>query len=144
MTEESQDKQELIVEAPIKVKGENGENLQEIKLSWAGKLFFAGAAAFIMGRGAQSHVKLPIKVRGTPEQMQAVIDAIVSSKEFRKEIDRPGATIDSVVNKLRLRNLTKQRFQQLDRAQISPVHVFQHNHQRLQFSRFDNELSYIL
>lgn len=113
MSENSKDKQEPIVEAPIKVKGENGENLQEIKLSWAGKLFFAGAAAYIMGKGAQKKVKLPIKVRGTPKQMRAVIDAIVSSKEFQREINKPGATIDSVVNKLRLRNLTKQRFRQL-------------------------------
>lgn len=113
MTEKNKEEQEQILEAPIKVKGENGENLQEIKLSWAGKLFFAGAAAFIMGKGMQQKVKLPIKVRGTPQQMRAVIDAIVSSKDFQREIGRPGATIDSVVNKLRLRNLTKQRFQQM-------------------------------
>lgn len=111
MAEEAQEK---IVEAPIKVKGENGENLKEIKLSWAGKLFFAGAAAFIMGKGMQKkRVKLPIKVRGTPKQMRAVIDAVVSSREFQREINRPGATIDSVVDKLRLRNMTKQRFAQL-------------------------------
>jgi len=97
-------------EAPIKVKG---EKLDEIKLSWAGKLFFAGAAAYITGKGLQQKVKLPIKVRGTPQQMRAVVDAIVSSKEFQREVGKPGATIDSVVNKLRLRNLTKQRFQQL-------------------------------
>jgi len=97
-----------IFEAPIKVTGE--EILKEIRLSWAGKLFFAGAAAYILGTGMQQKVKLPIKVRGTPQQMRAVIDAIVSSKAFQREIGKPGATIDSVVNKLRLRNISKQRF----------------------------------
>lgn len=115
MSEES--KVEKIVEAPIKVRGETEEFLREIKLSWAGKLFFAGAAAYIMGGamkgGAQKKVKLPIKVRGTPQQMRAVMDAVISSKEFQRELSRSGATIDSVIQKLRLRNMTKNRFRQL-------------------------------
>ena len=115
MSEESEEQK--IVEAPIKVKGETEEFLKEIKLSWAGKLFFAGAAAYIAGGvmkgGISKKVKLPIKVRGTPQQMRAVIDAVTSSKEFQREINRSGATIDSVIQKLRLRNMTKNRFRQL-------------------------------
>jgi len=101
----------LIMEAPIRVSGE--EQLNEIKLSWAGKIFFAGAAAYIAGKGLQQKIKLPVKVRGTPKQMKAVIDAIMGSKEFQQEIGRPGATIDQVIEKLQLRNLTKARFRQL-------------------------------
>lgn len=115
MSEESEEQR--IIEAPIKVKGETKEYLKELKLSWAGKLFFAGAAAYIAGSamkgGGHGNVKLPIKVRGTPRQMRAVIDAVTSSKEFQREINRSGATIDGVIQKLRIRNMTKQRFYQL-------------------------------
>ena len=113
MSEEIEERK--IVEAPIKVKGETEDFLKEIKLSWAGKLFFSGVAAYVAGAAIKGsgNVKLPIKVRGTPQQMRAVIDAVVSSKEFQREVSRPGATIDSVVQKLRLRNMTKDRFFQL-------------------------------
>ena len=106
--------EQRFLEAPIKAKGE--EVLAEIKLSWAGKLFFAGVAAYIAGsaiKGAGRNVKLPIKIRGTPQQIRAVMDAVTSSKDFQREINRPGATIDTVIQKLRLRNMTKERFYQL-------------------------------
>lgn len=103
---------EIIIEAPIKATGDDNGVIKEFKLSWAGKIFFAGAAAFIMGSAGHEQ-KLPIKVRGTPEQMKAVIDAIVSSKSFQQEISRPGATVDSVIEKLRIRNISKNQFQQL-------------------------------
>lgn len=105
-------KEEVLIEAPIKVKGETDELIKEFKLSWAGKIFFAGAAAFILGSGGRKQ-RLPIKVRGTPQQMKAVTDAILNSKKFQQELNKPGATVDSVINKLRLRNLSKNDFQRL-------------------------------
>lgn len=106
-----------LLEAPIKAtekKSETPDTEEDLLegLSWAGKLFFAGAAAYILGKGMQK-MKLPIKVRGRPDQMRAVIDAIASSKRFQQELNRPGATIDSVIDKLQLRNLTKSKFQQI-------------------------------
>jgi len=100
----------IIHEAPITVAG---EELNEIKLSWAGKIFFAGAAAYITGKGLQQKVKLPLKIRGTPQQIKAIMDAVVGSKAFQQEISRPGATIDQVIDKLRLRNLSKARYRQI-------------------------------
>lgn len=110
----SDNEQEILIEAPIKVKGVDGkEPIKEFKLSWAGKIFFAGAAAYILGKGMSHRAKIPIKVRGTPQQMRAVIDAVVNSKKFQRELNKPGATIDSVIDKLRLRNMSKQQFQQI-------------------------------
>jgi hypothetical protein len=103
--------QKPILEAPIKPT-ESKEKLNEFSLSWAGKLFFAGAAAYILGKGAQ-RMRLPIKVRGNPGQMRAIVDAIISSRRFQQELSRPGATIDGVINKLNLRNITKQQFRSL-------------------------------
>lgn len=105
-------KEEVLHEAPIKVKGEENQVIKEFKLSWAGKIFFAGAAAYILGSAGRRQ-KLPIKVRGTPQQMKAVMDAVISSKKFQQELNKPGATIDSVIDKLRLRNISKNQFQQL-------------------------------
>lgn len=124
-------------EAPIKVAGKvtleqkttsvankkvqvnpKEQNLQELRMSWAGKLFFAGVAAWLGGtayKGISSGMapKLPIKIRGTKEQIKAVMDAITSSKQFQDEINKPGATIDGVIQKLNLKNMNKSNFERL-------------------------------
>src|SRR5690606_17395065 len=68
---------EILIEAPIKVKGEDDQTIKEFKLSWAGKIFFAGAAAYILGSAGRQQ-KIPIKVRGTPQQVKAIVDAVIS------------------------------------------------------------------
>jgi len=98
----------VLLEAPIKTK-EEIEQLNEVKMSWAGKLFFAAIAAFILGKTMEK-INIPIKIRGNPEQMKALVDAIVSSKKFQDELARPGATVESVIEKLNIRNMTKERY----------------------------------
>lgn len=105
-------------EAPIQVKGKPAEiPLQELKMSWAGKLFFAGvaswlgAAAYQGVKGARNAPKLPIKIRGTKQQIKAVMDALTSSKAFQDEIRKPGAKIEDVINKLKIKDLDKQSFE---------------------------------
>lgn len=85
---------------------------ESTKLTWAGKLFFASIAAYIASDVAQA-MKLPIKLRGKPEQIRAVVDAITNSKDFQREIGKPGAKIEDVVKKLNLRNMSKERFKAL-------------------------------
>jgi hypothetical protein len=95
--------------------------LQEASLSWAGKIFFAGVAAYLAGIGLQRVAgavkaeppKFPFKLRGTPEQIRAVVDAILASKSFQQELKKPGATVQSVIDKMNLRNMTKERFRQI-------------------------------
>lgn len=86
--------------------------LNEVALTWAGKLFFASLATYIASDVASS-MKLPIKLRGKPEQIRAVTDAITASKEYQREIKKPGASVESVIQKLNLRNMSKERFEQL-------------------------------
>lgn len=88
-------------------------------LSWAGKLVFAGIASYL-GYSAYKGIKaatappnIPIKVRGNPRQMKAFIDAIVSSKAFQDEINRPGATIERVFEKLKIKNMNRTQFERL-------------------------------
>lgn len=77
------------------------------KLSSIGKLFFANLIATTL-LGQKSFIKL----KGTPQQIKALTDAIKASKEFQDEIKNPNATVDSVIEKLRLRNLASVEFGQ--------------------------------
>lgn len=99
-------------EAPQVVAPHEDVQLNEVALTWAGKLFFASLATYIASDVASS-MKLPIKLRGKPEQIQAVTDAITASKEYQREIKKPGASVESVIQKLNLRNMSKERFEQL-------------------------------
>jgi len=106
------------ITAKASSKGNVVENLQEVSLSWAGKLFFAGIASYLAGMGLEKMAggptpKLPFKIRGTPEQINAVIEAVMASKAFQQEIKKPGATVESVIQKLNLRNMTKEKFKQI-------------------------------
>jgi hypothetical protein len=108
--------------------------LKEYKLSWAGKLFFAGVAAKLAGmalkkqaakmRGmneqdesgesdaSDAAAMFPFKIKGTPEQLEAIMQVIKSSKEFQEEINREGATVESVMQKLNIQNLAKKAFEE--------------------------------
>ena len=88
------------------------QDLNEGNLTWAGKLFFASIAAYLASDIAQA-MKLPIKLRGKPDQIKAVVDAITSSKDFQREIKKPGARVEDVVRSLNLRNMSKDKFKQL-------------------------------
>jgi len=114
-------------------KEKNEEILKEYKLSWAGKLFFAGVAAKLAGhtlkkmaakmRGELKEQEepetdedfadmFPFKLQGTSEEIQAVVDVIKASKEYQEEIYKECATVESVMQKLNIQNLAKQAFEQ--------------------------------
>ena len=105
-------------------------------LSWTGKLFFAGVASYLagtalelarkhrsrsvkesdgdelVGDNAPAEKPFPFKIKGTPQQIQAVTEIIMSSKEFQEELKNPGATVDSVMQKLNLHDTTKKKFKE--------------------------------
>ena len=81
--------------------------LNEWSLSWAGKLFFASAAAYIAGKVINN---MPLKIKGTKEQLTAISNAVVASRAFQDELKKPGASIESVVRQMNLRNITRERF----------------------------------
>lgn len=106
------------------------EVLKEYNLSWAGKLFFAGIAAKLLGRALQNRAKnmneqdmnpetnedpnniFPFKLQGTPEQLQAVMEVIKATKDFQDEVNREGATVETVMQKLNIQNLAKKAFEE--------------------------------
>ena len=113
----------------------DSELLKEYKLSWAGKLFFAGVAAKIVGHALKRQAAkmrsgmneqeessekdpqdiattFPFKLKGTPEQIQAVMDVVQASIDYQQELTREGATVESVMEKLNSQNLAKKAFEE--------------------------------
>lgn len=84
--------------------------LTEGNLSTTGKIFFAAVAAYLAGKIASGAF---LKLRGKPDELRVIADAIVASKAFQDELKRPGATIDSVIEKMNLKNVTAAKFKQI-------------------------------
>lgn len=97
---------------PIVAKPAKDPQLNEVRLTWAGKLFFASVATFVASDVAKA-MKLPIKLRGKPQEIQAVVDAIMANKEFQREVSKPGARVEDVLRKMNLKNMSRSKFEKL-------------------------------
>lgn len=54
-----------------------------------------------------------MKIRGTPEEVQAVANAMIASKRFQDELSRNGATVESVMQKLGLKHAAAREFERI-------------------------------
>lgn len=81
--------------------------LNELGLNLLGRLFFASCAAWLVGKATN------VKLRGTPEEINAVANAMMASRRFQDELRRPGATVESVVQKLGLKHASAREFEQI-------------------------------
>lgn len=79
--------------------------LDELKLNLLGKIFFTACAAWLVGKAVS------LKIRGTPAEVQAVAGAMMASRRFQEELDRPGATVDSVMQRLGLKHASAKEFE---------------------------------
>lgn len=102
------------------------KQLNEVRLTWAGKLLFASVAARLAAAGLRKIASgmseqqenegepgvgsFPFKLQGTPEQIAAMTDVIKASKEYQEELNRDGATVESVMQKLNAQNEAKVEF----------------------------------
>lgn len=79
--------------------------LQELHLNLLGKIFLTGVAAWLVGKATN------MKIRGSMDECQTVADAMVASRRFQDELDRPGATVESVMEKLDVKHMTASKFE---------------------------------
>lgn len=86
--------------------------LNEANLSWAGKLFFASVAAYLASDSEQP-MKLPIKLRGKPDEMKAVVEAIKASKEYQKALKTSGAKVEDVIKMLNQKSAGAEEFEKI-------------------------------
>lgn len=77
---------------------------EHYKLTTSGKLFFASLVSYLNGG------KSPVKLKASPEQIKAIAHVVQASKEFQEEIKNPEATIDSITEKMRQKNLAIAEF----------------------------------
>ena len=77
------------------------------KLNLPGKLFMAAAAAWVLGKGSQ------LRIKGTKREIEALSNALKASRRFNDELNKPGATVDSVMNKLGLKTARGKEFERI-------------------------------
>jgi hypothetical protein len=77
------------------------------QISTVGKLFLAGVAASILGKATN------IKIKGTPDEIDILKRALLSSKAFQNELHRPGATVQSIMDKLQLAHVDADEFERI-------------------------------
>ena len=77
------------------------------KLSTTGKLFAIAAAAWLVGKTTS------LKIQGEKRDIEALKKALMSSKVFMDELRKPGATVDSVMQRLKLKHASAAEFQRV-------------------------------
>lgn len=80
---------------------------EEFYLNLTGKLLLASIGAWLVGKVVNT------KIRGNSEEIRAVANALMASKRFQEELRRPGATVESVAEKLRLKQMTAVEFERI-------------------------------
>lgn len=86
---------------------ENKESLNELRVNLLGKVFFATLGAWLVGKFVNT------KLRGSRDEIEAVGNALAASRRFQDELNRPGATVDSVVQKLGIKHMSASEFERV-------------------------------
>lgn len=81
--------------------------LNELHTNLLGKLFFTAVGAWLVGKTTN------VVLRGTQTEIEAVTNAMLASRRFQDELKRPGATVDSVMNKLNLKHASAREFERI-------------------------------
>lgn len=82
-------------------------HINELKLNLLGKIFFAAVGAWLVGKSTN------LKIRGTPDEIQAVSAAMMASHRFQDELERQGATVETVMQKLGLKHASAHEFERI-------------------------------
>lgn len=88
---------------------ENRKKLNEsgLFLNFTGKMMLASLGAWMLGKYVGT------KLRGNKEEISAVSNALLSSKKFQEELNRPGASVASVMEKMRIKEMSASTFERV-------------------------------
>ena len=70
-------------------------------------MFVASLGAWLVGKYVNT------KLRGNRDEVTAISNALSASRRFQEELNKPGATVDSVVDKLRIKNMSAAEFERV-------------------------------
>ena len=76
-------------------------------LNLTGKILVASLGAWMVGKYVGT------KLRGTEPEVQAVANALLASRKFQDELQRPGASVSSVMEKLRVKQMSAAEFERV-------------------------------
>jgi hypothetical protein len=79
--------------------------------SLIGKIFFASLGAYLGASLLGKIVKT--KIRGSEDQINAIYNAMLASKRFQDELKKPGATVNSVIEKLNVKHMSVREFERV-------------------------------
>jgi hypothetical protein len=86
---------------------EDKKPINELRVSLFGKILFGTLAAWLVGKYVNT------KIRGSREQVEAMASALSASKKFQDELMKPGATVDSVIQKLGVKHMSASQFERV-------------------------------
>lgn len=89
------------------MENQDKKQLNELRVNLLGKVFFATLGAWMVGKMVNT------RLRGNRNEIQAIGNALASSRRFQDELSRPGATVDSVVQKLGVKNMSASEFERV-------------------------------
>ena len=80
---------------------------EEVYGSLTGKLLLASIGAWLVGKSVNT------KIRGTQQEIRAIANALMTSKRFQEELRRPGATVESISQRLKLKHTSAAEFERV-------------------------------
>lgn len=80
---------------------------EDLYFNTTGKIFLASLGAWMVGKYVNT------KLKGNRNEVSAVADALLSSRRFQDELNRPGASVESVVEKLRVKEMSASTFERV-------------------------------
>lgn len=86
---------------------EKSDKLNEAQLNFAGKMMLAAMGAWMVNKVVNT------KLRGTKDEVTVIANALMSSKKFQEELQKPGATVQSVMDKLRIKQMSAAEFERV-------------------------------
>jgi hypothetical protein len=78
-----------------------------LKVNTLGKIFFATLGAWLIGKTVNT------KLRGSRKEVETIANALSASKRFQDELNRPGASVESVVQKLGIKHMSANEFERV-------------------------------
>ena len=76
-------------------------------LNLTGKIMLASLGAWMIGKIVNT------KLRGNENEIKAITNALIASKRFQDELRRPGASVQSVIDKLRIKHMSAAEFERV-------------------------------
>lgn len=89
------------------LKGNQKKLLEDFDLGLTGKILLASLGAWLVGKAVNT------KLRGNREEIMAVMNALMSSRRFQDELRNPGASVQSVVEKLKVKQMSAAEFERV-------------------------------